>query len=103
MKFILPLLLSLSAAAYAAPPEKIGDDWAQASLPDKPKAKLPDLAPASAPTSARDWKQYTFSRDAGEDYGCALSFGIGGELKSGGYVGARALGQTLNLKPPAKK
>jgi hypothetical protein len=99
MKIIFTLLLLLSAAAFAAPPAKIGDDWTQASLPDQPKPRLPDLAQ----DPARDWKQHTFARDAGEDYNCALSFGIGGELKSGGYVGARALGHTLNLKPPAKK
>lgn len=98
MKFILPLLLSLSAAASAAP-EKIGDDWPQANLPAKPKARLPDLAP----DPPRDWKQHTYARDNAEDYNCALSFGIGGELKTGGYLGARALGQTVNLKPPARK
>lgn len=100
MKFILPvMLLALSVAASAAPPDKVGDDWTQASLPAKPKTRLPDLAP----DPARDWKQHTFTRDNAEDYNCALSFGIGGELKSGGYLGARAMGQTLNLNRPAPK
>jgi hypothetical protein len=99
MKLILPLLLALSTAASAAPPETVGDDWAEASIPAQPKARLSDLSP----DPARDWKQHGFSRDKTEDYNCALSFGISGELKPAGYLGARALGQTMNLKLPAKK
>ncbi len=99
MKYIFPLLLLLGASAWAAPPDKIGDDWTQASLPAKPRARLPDLAP----DPARDWKQHTITRDNTEDYSCALGFGVGGELKSGGYLGARAMGQTLNLGRPSSK
>ena len=59
MKFIFPVLLSLNLAASAATPnaragttERVSKDWTQASLPAKPQARLPDLAPAPE----RDWK-----------------------------------------------
>ncbi len=106
MKFILPVLLSLNLAASAATPdagagatERVSEDWAQASLPAKPQARLPDLAPAPE----RDWKQHIFTRDSADNYNCALSFAIGGELKSGGYLGVKALGQTMSLNRSAPK
>jgi hypothetical protein len=106
MKFIFPVLLSLNLIASAATPEagagtteRVSEDWAQASLPAKPPARLADLAP----TPERDWKQHIFTRDSAENYNCALSFAIGGELKPGGYLGAKALGQTLNLNRSAAK
>ncbi len=49
------------------------------------------------------WCIHIFTRDGAENYNCALSFAIGGELKPGGYLGAKAFGQTLNLNRSAPK
>jgi hypothetical protein len=46
---------------------------------------------------SREWKDNMYVRENAEDYNCLLSFGIGGELKSGGYAGTRLLGRTLTL------
>lgn len=114
-KYVLAGLLAMAAAGQCAlAGDRISEDWAAAEAPTPSPvaapARLPqtsivepgllkDLAPANA---ARDWKDHMYSRQDAEDYSCALSFAIGGELKSGGYLGTKALGRTLNLSRPGR-
>lgn len=49
------------------------------------------------PSPSRAWKDHMVVRENAEDYNCLLSFGIGGELKAGGYAGTRLFGRTLTL------
>jgi hypothetical protein len=60
----------------------------------------PTMAAASDP-ARNAWDLHMPAR--AEDYSCALSFGVGGELGKGGFLGARALGQTRVLRDPSAK
>jgi hypothetical protein len=130
MKFILPLakagallaVLSLGLSAPAATPVsasdenvRISDDWQAAGAPGTSRPRAPAGLDAAitpprdgllkdlTPNAARDWKSQMTTREGAEDYSCVLSFGIGGTLRSSGYLGARGLGQTLNLSRPGAK
>jgi hypothetical protein len=124
MKYILPLakagallaVLSLSLSASAGDENvRISDDWqaagASGTSPPRARAGLDAaITPARdgllkdlTPNAARDWKSQMTTREGAEDYSCVLSFGIGGTLGSSGYLGARGLGQTLNLSRPGAK
>jgi hypothetical protein len=127
MKFILPLakagallaVLSLGLSVSAATPVsasdenvRISDDWQAAGAPGPhaPAGLDAAITPPRdgllkdlTPNAARDWKSQMTTREGAEDYSCVLSFGIGGTLRSSGYLGARGLGQTLNLSRPGAK
>lgn len=106
-----PALAAMSDAA-GADAARVSEDWATAvapvSAPPAAPAKLaatvvePSLLKDLTPNAARDWKDNMITRQDAEDYSCVLSFAIGGELKSGGYLGTKALGRTLNLSRPAR-
>jgi hypothetical protein len=55
------------------------------------------------PGPAQEWRQHAGIRDGEEAYNCILSLGIGGELKSDGYVGARLFGRTMTWNRPGGK
>jgi hypothetical protein len=118
--------MSLSADAQTTEPGqepifRISDNWSvsvpagsehgatrHAGTIDKglPQAR-PDVLPAISSGAAtlkdiesnpsRAWQDHMNVRENAEDYNCLLSFGIGGELKSGGYAGTRLFGKTLTL------
>ncbi|TFW19891.1 DUF2147 domain-containing protein [Duganella callida] len=45
------------------------------------------------------WRRYLPEKD--ENYNCALSFGVGGNLSKDGFLGSRVLGQTQTWRAPA--
>jgi hypothetical protein len=53
---------------------------------------------AASPSPALEWRQHLGIRDGEEAYNCILSLGIGGELKSNGYVGSQLFGRATTLK-----
>jgi hypothetical protein len=55
------------------------------------------------PSPAQEWRQHLGIRDGEEAYNCILSVGIGGELKSGGYVGTQLLGRARTWNRPGGK
>ena len=108
--------LSLSAAAQTtAPVVRIADNWAMAGAEasghsvQEPAPTVGKLAPQVreapaalalkeiAPSPSRTWNDHMAVRQNAEDFNCLLSFGVGGELKAGGYAGTRLFGRTLTL------
>jgi hypothetical protein len=105
--------LSLSAAAQAkAHGVRISDNWAApgaAATVERPAPTVDKLDPQVrktpavfalkdiAPSPARTWNDHMAVRQNAEDFNCLLSFGVGGELKAGGYAGTRLFGRTLTL------
>jgi hypothetical protein len=72
------------------------------ALADAAREALPRPLATMATEPARNaWDLHMPAR--AEDYSCALSFGVGGELGKGGFLGARALGQTRVLRDPSAK
>jgi hypothetical protein len=70
-------------------------------------AKSPNAMSSAAfhdaqPTQpARDaWDRHIRGRAGQEEYDCALSFGIGGELAKQGFLGTRVLGRTQVWQGP---
>jgi hypothetical protein len=61
----------------------------------------PAAVSAGEPAARNAWDLHMPAR--AEDYSCALSFGVGGELGKGGFLGARALAQTRVLRDPSAK
>jgi hypothetical protein len=55
------------------------------------------------PSPANEWRQHLGIRDGEEAYNCILSFGIGGELKSDGYVGSQLFGRAKTWNRPGGK
>jgi hypothetical protein len=70
-------------------------------LQDRPSGG-PDIRAAS-PNPALEWRQHLGIRDGDEAYNCILSFGVGGELKPGGYVGSQFLGRAKTWNRPGGK
>jgi hypothetical protein len=61
------------------------------------------VARDARPSPVQEWRQHLGIRDGEEDYNCILSLGIGGELKSGGYVGTQLLGRARTWNRPGGK
>lgn len=67
------------------------------SLQVRPNILLGINTGAASSSPARAWNDHMVGRDNAETYDCLLSFGLGGELRSGGYSGIKLLGRTLTL------
>jgi hypothetical protein len=61
-----------------------------------------DIRDAS-PNPALEWRQHLGIRDGEEAYNCILSFGVGGDLKPGGYVGSQLFGRAKTWNRPGGK
>jgi hypothetical protein len=61
------------------------------------------IARDARPIPAQEWREHLGIRDGEEAYNCILSLGIGGELKSDGYVGARLFGRAMTWNRPVGK
>ncbi|WP_343729930.1 hypothetical protein [Duganella sp.] len=46
------------------------------------------------------WIRNLGNREDRENYNCALSFGIGGQLGKDGFIGSRVMGQTQTWRSP---
>jgi hypothetical protein len=69
----------------------------QAIMVDKAPPQVRPALKDIEPRASRAWKDNMVVRENAEDYNCLLSFGVGGELKAGGYAGTRLFGRTLTL------
>jgi len=68
---------------------------------DKPPATSPAREQLRRSEPQRDaWSRNLGARDDRENYNCALSFGVGGQLSKGGFVGSRVMGQTQTWRAP---
>ena len=108
---LIAAFTSLSAAAQSTEPVvRISDNWAvsgpessgqgvtgQAIMVDKAPPQVRPALKDIEPRASRAWKDNMVVRENAEDYNCLLSFGVGGELKAGGYAGTRLFGRTLTL------
>jgi hypothetical protein len=80
--------LSLKALDAAAREEKLA-----ASTPAREELRRSE--------PQRDaWSRNLGARDDRENYNCALSFGVGGQLSKDGFVGSRVMGQTQTWRAP---
>ncbi len=114
---LIAAFTSLAAAAQSTQPVvRIGDNWAvsgpassrqgmpgQAIMVDKALPQVLRTLKDIEPGASRAWKDNMVVRENAEDYNCLLSFGIGGELKAGGYAGTRLFGRTLTLNGDRSK
>ncbi|WP_395405132.1 hypothetical protein ACHMW6_02070 [Pseudoduganella sp. UC29_106] len=111
MNRVIPFLAALAIALPAAAQSDSAcagglcsaSGLSAATLADAAREPTPRPAAISAaePAARNAWDLHMPSR--AEDYSCALSFGVGGELGKGGFLGARALGQTRVLRDGAGK
>jgi hypothetical protein len=111
MNRVIPLLAALAIALPAAAQSTSScagglcsaSGLSAATLADAAREAAPRLSstPAAEPVARNAWDLHMPSR--AEDYSCALSFGVGGELGKGGFLGARALGQTRVLRDPGQR
>lgn len=79
--------ISSKLLTEAAPAEK-----------DRP---TPREQPQRTATATDNWRRYLPERE--ENYNCALSFGVGGNLSKDGFLGSRVLGQTQTWRAPESK
>ena len=117
MKLIYPavLALSLTLSALSASAQKLpGCEGGLCSASGLSSRALSDIAKADTPASSsqRDelrsparpsdpWNRHMPTRPDLESYDCIMSFGVGGELSKGGFLGTRVLGRTQQWSSPA--
>jgi hypothetical protein len=79
-----------AVANVSAPASAGGSDGAR-QLRDELRRAEPSRDP---------WNRHMPVRPDLESYDCILSFGVGGEMAKGGFVGSRVLGQTQSWRAP---
>ncbi|NYE60076.1 hypothetical protein FHW58_001228 [Duganella sp. 1224] len=83
--------LSLKALDAAARDDKLAAQSSSGGLREEFRRTAPQ----------RDaWTRNLGAREDRENYNCALSFGIGGQLGKDGYIGSRLMGQTQTWRAP---
>ncbi|MRW93185.1 hypothetical protein GJ699_24640 [Duganella sp. FT80W] len=113
MKILYLIALSLTLPAWAAPAENAcanGLCGASGVSLKTLAAAAPEEKPAAGglreelrrTEPQRDaWNRNLGVREDRENYNCALSFGVGGQLSKDGFVGSRVMGQTQTWRAPA--
>ena len=72
-----------------------------AAREDPPATAMPAREQLRRSEPQRDaWSRNLGTREDRENYNCALSFGIGGQLSKDGFIGSRVMGQTQTLRAP---
>jgi len=108
------LTLSLAAAALPASAQKLaGCENGACSASGLSAQALSEVAKADAPAQsivreelrspprpADPWNRYMPTRPDLESYDCIMSFGVGGEMGKGGFLGTRVLGRTQQWSGP---
>jgi hypothetical protein len=116
MKILYLLALAIALPASAAPAPAPEDACANglcgasgvslkaldaAARESRPAQSTPARDEPRRSEAQRDaWTRNLGVRDDRENYNCALSFGVGGQLSKDGFVGSRVMGQTQTWRAP---
>ncbi len=111
--YLLALSLAMPVSAWAAPADSACANGLcgasglslkaldAAAREEKPAITTPAREELRRSEPQRDaWSRNLGARDDRENYNCALSFGVGGQLSKDGFVGSRVMGQTQTWRAP---